>query len=75
MVESEAKELPETVMLGSVVFGHEQMQAAIRAINELADEVNRVLFDWAPAAEDAELVNQIKAIAEADIGAAFQIRQ
>ncbi|MEE9928886.1 polyribonucleotide nucleotidyltransferase [Microvirgula aerodenitrificans] len=75
MVESEAKELPETVMLGSVVFGHEQMQAAIRAINELADEVNPVLFDWAPAAEDAELVNQIKAIAEADIGAAFQIRQ
>ena len=75
MVESEAKELPETVMLGSVVFGHEQMQAAIRAINELADEVNPVLFDWAPAAEDAELVNQIKAIAEADIGAAFEIRQ
>ncbi|HYG31484.1 MAG TPA: polyribonucleotide nucleotidyltransferase, partial [Methylophilaceae bacterium] len=47
MVESEAKELPEDVMLGSVVFGHEQMQAVINMINELAAEVAKEPWDWA----------------------------
>ncbi|MBP8812231.1 MAG: polyribonucleotide nucleotidyltransferase [Laribacter sp.] len=75
MVESEAQQLPEAVMLGAVVYGHEQMQAAIKAINELADEVNPVIFEWAPAAEDSELVAQVKALAEADVAAAFKIRQ
>ncbi|MCG9064848.1 polyribonucleotide nucleotidyltransferase [Laribacter hongkongensis] len=75
MVESEAQQLPEAVMLGAVVYGHEQMQAAIKAINELADEVNPVIFEWAPAAEDTELVAQVKALAEADVAAAFKIRQ
>ena len=51
MVESEASELSEEVMLGAVVFGHEQMQAAIRAINELADEGGKDDWDWAPAAD------------------------
>ena len=75
MVESAAQQLPEAVMLGAVVYGHEQMQAAIKAINELADEVNPVIFEWAPAAEDTELVAQVKALAEADVAAAFKIRQ
>ena len=59
MVESEARELAETVMLGAVVFGHEQMQAAINAINALADEVNPVLWDWAELVRNEALIAQI----------------
>ena len=55
MVESEAKGLSEDVMLGSVVFGHEQMQVAIRAIKELAAEVGKPRWNWAPAADNADL--------------------
>ncbi len=51
MVESEAHELSEEVMLGAVVYGHEQMQAAIRAINELADEGGKDDWDWEAARE------------------------
>ncbi|MFQ5642299.1 MAG: polyribonucleotide nucleotidyltransferase, partial [Thiogranum sp.] len=73
MVESEAKELPEDVMLGSVVYGHEQMQVAIEAISELAAEVNTPVWEWeaAPANEALE-----KAVADAgagDFGDAYQI--
>jgi len=75
MVESEARELPEAVMLGAVVFGHEQMQTAIRAINEFADEVNPVLWDWQPAAHDEALIAQIRGIAGEQIAAAFRLRQ
>ncbi|MBT8128853.1 MAG: polyribonucleotide nucleotidyltransferase, partial [Gammaproteobacteria bacterium] len=54
MVESEAKMLPEDVMLGAVMFGHEQMQAVINAINEFASEVGVQSWDWsAPAADEA----------------------
>src|SRR5919206_3805245 len=49
MVESEAHELPEDVMLGAVVFGHQQMQAAINLINELAEEAGKGRWDWKPA--------------------------
>src|SRR4051812_18640116 len=52
MVESEANELSEDVMLGAVVFGHEQMQTVIEAIHQLADEVNNPVWDWAPVAKD-----------------------
>ncbi|EGY52957.1 polyribonucleotide nucleotidyltransferase [Neisseria shayeganii] len=75
MVESEAQELPESVMLGAVVYGHEQMQAVIRAINELADEVNPEVWDWQPAETDNALVEKIREIAGATIGEAFNIRQ
>ncbi len=75
MVESEAQELPEEVMLGAVVFGHEQMQAAIRAINELADEVNPVLVPWTAPAKNEALIQQIRDLAAADIANAFRIRQ
>ncbi len=52
MVESEATELSEEVMLGAVMFGHEQMQVAIQAIKELAAEVATPAWDWtAPVAE------------------------
>ncbi len=75
MVESEAKELSEAVMLGAVVFGHDAMQAAIKAINELADEVNPVMWDWAPKAHDEALTAKIREIAGEKIAAAFRIRQ
>jgi polyribonucleotide nucleotidyltransferase len=75
MVESEAQELPEDVMLGSVVFGHQQMQVAIQAINELADMAAKPAWDWKPAENDEVLVNRISALAEADLRAAFKLRQ
>ncbi|QNM97283.1 polyribonucleotide nucleotidyltransferase [Chitinimonas koreensis] len=75
MVESEAQELPEAIMLGSVVFGHEQMQAAIQAINALADEVNPEVWDFQPPATDAELEAAIAAAGGEDIKLAFRIPQ
>lgn len=74
MVESEAKELPEDVMLGSVVFGHEQMQAVINAINELAAEVGKEPWDWVPPAQDTVLIEKMTAMAAADINEAFKIK-
>jgi polyribonucleotide nucleotidyltransferase len=74
MVESEANELPEDVMLGAVVYGHEQMQAAINAISELADEGGKDDWDWAPAATDAALVEKIRAIAERDLDEAYRVK-
>ena len=75
MVESEAQELPEDVMLGAVVFGHQQMQAAINAINELADEAGKPGWDWKPAVADAALVGKITELAERDLRDAFAIKQ
>ena len=75
MVESEADILPEDVMLGAVVFGHEQMQAVINAINELADEVNPEVWDWKAPETNAELVAKIKEIAGVTVEEAFKIRQ
>ena len=71
MVESEAKMLSEEVMLGAVVFGHEQMQVAIKAIKELAAEAGKPAWDWSPPAEDAALVAAVAAQAEADLGKAY----
>jgi len=75
MVESEAMELPEDVMLGAVVFGHEQMQAVINAINELADEAGVTAWDWTPAQKDTALAEKIAQLAEADLRAAFAMKQ
>ena len=75
MVESEAKMLPEDVMLGAVVFGHEQMQVAIRAIKELAAEAGKPAWDWTPPAEDAALVAAVAAQAEAELGKAYSITE
>lgn len=75
MVESEADILPEDVMLGAVVFGHEQMQAVINAINELADEVNHEVWDWQAPETNAELVAKVREIAGETIAEAFKIRQ
>lgn len=75
MVESEADVLPEDVMLGAVVFGHEQMQAVIRAINEFADEVNPEVWDWQAPETNTELENKIKELSGSLIEEAFKIRQ
>jgi polyribonucleotide nucleotidyltransferase len=74
MVESEAQELPEDVMLGAVVFGHQQMQAVIEAIHQLVEEAGNPLWDWQPPAKDETLIAQIAAAAESDLHEAYQIR-
>ncbi len=74
MVESEAKELSEEVMLGSVVFGHQQMQVAIQAIHDLAAESAKPVWDWKPAAKDEALIASIAQIAEAPLREAYKIR-
>ena len=75
MVESEADQLPEDVMLGAVVFGHEQMQTAIAAINELVVAAGKPEWDWKPAPRDDALIARIAEIAEPDLRAAFQLKQ
>ena len=73
MVESEAQELPEDVMLGAVMFGHEQMQVAIRAIQELAAEAGVRAWDWQPPPDDTSLTEAVRAAAEAALTEAYQI--
>ncbi len=74
MVESEANELPEDVMLGAVVFGHQQMQVAIEAINELADEAGKDPWDWQAPARDEQLIARIRELALEDLKQAYAIR-
>jgi polyribonucleotide nucleotidyltransferase len=75
MVESEANELSEDVMLGAVVYGHDQMQAVINAIHELVEEAGKPLWDWAPPARDEALVARLVELAEQDTRAAYAIKQ
>jgi polyribonucleotide nucleotidyltransferase len=74
MVESEADQLPEDVMLGAVVFGHEQMQAAINAIHELVREAGKPIWDWKPAAKNEALIANVVGIVGDDLRDAYQIR-
>ena len=73
MVESEANCLPEDVMLGAVMFGHEQMQVAIDAINELAAEAGKPSWDWQAPEENAELTAAVAAQAGEAMQAAYQV--
>lgn len=73
MVESEANLLSEEAMLGAVMYGHEQMQVAINAINEFAAEVNTPAWDWQPATVDEALKAAVKELAEEKIGEAYRI--
>lgn len=73
MVESEANCLPESVMLGAVMFGHEQQQTVIKEIEEFAKQVNRPVWDWVKPAEDTALIEAVKADAETAVGDAFRI--
>jgi polyribonucleotide nucleotidyltransferase len=73
MVESEAKGLSEEVMLGAVMFGHEQMQIAIDTINELAAEVGKPAWDWEAPAADDELAAAVAGAAESALSDAYRI--
>jgi polyribonucleotide nucleotidyltransferase len=73
MVESEADSLPEEVMLGAVVFGHEQMQVAIKAINELKAEAGKPAWEWAAPATNAALEAAVAANAQSALTEAYQI--
>jgi len=75
MVESEADNLSEEIMLGSVLFGHEHMQVAITAINEFAAEVNTPLYNWIAPVADTELETLVTAEVEASIASAYQIAE
>jgi len=75
MVESEADNLSEEIMLGSVLFGHEHMQVAINAINEFAAEVNTPLYNWEAPVADAQLEGLVTTEVEAPIAAAYQIAE
>lgn len=74
MVESEAQELSEEVMLGAVVYGHDQMQSVIKMINELAAEAGKDAWDWVAPEPDTALIEKVAKLAADDINAAFKIK-
>jgi polyribonucleotide nucleotidyltransferase len=74
MVESEAKELSEEIMLGAVVFGHQQQQAAIKAINEFVSEVGVDSWNWKAPVKNDVMIGAIKTALGDRLNAAFQIR-
>ena len=75
MVESEASGLSEEVMLGAVVFGHEQMQVAIKTINEMVAAVGKPKWDWKPSAISAELDAAVAASAQKALSDAYLITE
>jgi polyribonucleotide nucleotidyltransferase len=74
MVESEAKQLGEDLMLGGIVFGHEQSKVAINAIHELVRDAGKPAWDWKAPAKDEPLIAKVGALAQAKLAAAYQIR-
>ncbi|MFA6616549.1 MAG: polyribonucleotide nucleotidyltransferase, partial [Hydrogenophaga sp.] len=74
MVESEADQLSEEIMLGAVVFGHEQGNIAIAAINELVREAGKPEWDWQAPVQDEALVAKVQALGRDKLAAAYQIR-
>src|SRR5487761_2226226 len=74
MVESEAKQLSEEVMLGGIVFGHEQGNIAINAIHDLVRDAGKPAWDWAAAAKDEPFIAKVTALAEGPLREAYQIR-
>ena len=75
MVESEALELSEDVMLGAVVFGHTEMQKAIQAIHELAEVAAKPAWDWKTPERNASFAARVVEWVQADLNAAFEIKQ
>lgn len=73
MVESEANELSEETMLGAVVFGHQQMQTAIAAINAFAKEAGKPAWDWTAPVENTELTNALSSLLGDRLGDAYRI--
>lgn len=75
MVESEADQLSEEIMLGGVVYGHEQMQAVINAIHELVKDAGKPDWDWQAPAKDEALIAAVTSAAQEGLNAAYQIRE
>jgi len=75
MVESEADQLPEDVMLGAVMYGHEQFQVVIDTIKELAAEVNTPAMQWTPPVTNEDLLKQVADTVTADLTAAYQVSE
>jgi polyribonucleotide nucleotidyltransferase len=75
MVESEAKELTEDQMLGAVLFGHQEMQAVIQAINELAAEAGKPRWEWEAPAVNEELLTAVENQVKAELGEAYRITE
>jgi polyribonucleotide nucleotidyltransferase len=74
MVESEADQLPEDIMLGAVVYGHDQGKIAINAIHELVREAGKPVWEWQAPAKDEAFIAKVTALAEGPLRAAYQIR-
>ena len=74
MVESEADQLSEEIMLGAVVFGHEQGNIAVAAINDLVREAGKPAWDWQPPAKDEAFIAKVGALADGPLQQAYQIR-
>lgn len=74
MVESEARELSEEVMLGAVIYGHTEQRAVINLINELAAEAGKEPWDWVPPQQDSAMLEKLQALAANDIHEAYKIR-
>jgi polyribonucleotide nucleotidyltransferase len=74
MVESEAMQLSEEIMLGAIVFGHTQGAIAINAIHELVRDAGKPVWDWKPAAKNEELIAKVSGLALESLTAAYQIR-
>ncbi len=75
MVESEAQELPEDVMLGGVTFGHDQMQAAIDAIHDLVADAGKPEWDWQPPVKNEALITAVRAAASEGLRTAYNTRE
>src|SRR5690606_18683493 len=73
MVESEAKELPEDLMLGAVLFAHQEMQAAIQVIDQLVSEVGKPRWDWQAASANVELTQALKNAVAGRLEDAYQV--
>lgn len=75
MVESEAEVLPEEVMLEAVVYGHEQMQAVVNAVNEFKAEAGKPQWDWQPAPKNEALIDKVAELSQAGFGDAYMITE
>ena len=73
MVESEAKELSEDIMLGGVLFAHQEMQAVITVIQELADDVSKPKWEWSPQEVSPDLISRVKKGVSDNLNEAYQI--
>ncbi|MFT6551656.1 MAG: polyribonucleotide nucleotidyltransferase, partial [Zhongshania marina] len=73
MVESEAQQLTEDQMLGAVLYAHQEMQAAVQAIKELASEVGKPTWDWQPQEENTALLGAVAAGYKAGLGDAYRV--